>query len=52
MDARVAKGTRLPLKEIDEGNKQRTRDLNGEFLNLYRVLGHHAKLLSAWIEFA
>jgi alkylhydroperoxidase family enzyme len=43
---------RLPLKEIDETNKKRIRELNGEFLNLYRVLGHHAKLLSAWIEFA
>jgi len=43
---------RLPLKEIDERNKKRIRELNGEFLNLYRVLGHHAHLLSAWIEFA
>ena len=43
---------RLPLKDIDEKNKKRIRELNGEFLNLYRVLGHHAKLLSAWIEFA
>jgi len=43
---------RLPLKEIDERNKKRIRELNGEFLNLYRVLGHHANLLSAWIEFA
>jgi alkylhydroperoxidase family enzyme len=43
---------RLPLKEIDEKNKQRIRELNGEFLNLYRVLGHHERLLSAWIEFA
>ncbi len=43
---------RLPLKEIDEKNKKRIRELNGEFLNLYRVLGHHPQLLSAWIEFA
>ena len=43
---------RLPLKEIDDRNKKRIRELNGEFLNLYRVLGHHAHLLSAWIEFA
>ena len=43
---------RLPLKEIDERNRKRIRELNGEFLNLYRVLGHHANLLSAWIEFA
>ena len=43
---------RLPLKEIDDKNKQRIRELNGEFLNLYRVLGHHERLLSAWIEFA
>lgn len=43
---------RLPLKEIDDRNKKRIRELNGEFLNLYRVLGHHANLLSAWIEFA
>jgi len=43
---------RLPLKEIDERNKKRIRELNGEFLNLYRVLGHHANLLSSWIEFA
>ena len=43
---------RLPLKEIDAKNKKRIRELNGEFLNLYRVLGHHEKLLSAWIEFA
>jgi len=43
---------RLPLKEIDERNKKRILELNGEFLNLYRVLGHHANLLSAWIEFA
>ncbi len=39
-------------RNIDEKNKKRIRELNGEFLNLYRVLGHHAKLLSAWIEFA
>jgi alkylhydroperoxidase family enzyme len=43
---------RLPLKEIDERNKKRIRELNGEFLNLYRALGHPAHLLSAWIEFA
>ena len=43
---------RLPLKEIDDRNKKRIRELNGEFLNLYRVLGHHSQLLSAWIEFA
>jgi alkylhydroperoxidase family enzyme len=54
MDAAVVRKTnpRLPLKEIDDKNKQRIRELNGEFLNLYRVLGHHPKLLSAWIEFA
>ena len=44
--------SRLPLKEIDEKNKKRINELNGEFLNLYRVLGHHSTLLSAWIEFA
>ncbi len=44
--------SRLPLKEIDEKNKRRIVELNGEFLNLYRVLGHHEHLLSAWIEFA
>lgn len=44
--------SRLPLKEIDAKNKRRIRELNGEFLNLYRVLGHHSTLLSAWIEFA
>ena len=44
--------SRLPLKEIDARNKRRIRELNGEFLNLYRVLGHHSTLLSAWIEFA
>jgi alkylhydroperoxidase family enzyme len=43
---------RLPLVEIDANNKQRIRELNGEFLNLYRVLGNHTTLLSAWIEFA
>ncbi len=50
MAARSTKSKpRLPLKEIDDKNKKRIRELNGEFLNLYRVLGHHAKLLSAWI---
>lgn len=44
--------SRLPLIEIDERNQQRIRELNGEFLNLYKVLGHHSTLLSAWIEFA
>jgi alkylhydroperoxidase family enzyme len=44
--------SRLPLKEIDDKNKKRIKELNGEFLNLYRVLGHHPQLLSAWIEFA
>jgi alkylhydroperoxidase family enzyme len=43
---------RLPLIEIDPVNKKRIKELNGEFLNLYKVLGHHQKLLSAWIEFA
>ena len=53
MEARVRKTQpRLPLKEIDDTNKKRIVELNGEFLNLYRVLGHHANLLSAWIEFA
>src|SRR5260370_37082817 len=44
--------SRLPLVEIDERNKQRIRELEGEFLNLYKVIGHHPTLLSAWIEFA
>ena len=53
MEAQARKAKpRLPLKEIDEKNKRRIVELNGEFLNLYRVLGHHANLLSAWIEFA
>ena len=53
MEARARKTQpRLPLKEIDDKNKKRIVELNGEFLNLYRVLGHHANLLSAWIEFA
>jgi len=53
MEARARKTKpRLPLKEIDDKNKKRIVELNGEFLNLYRVLGHHANLLSAWIEFA
>ena len=52
MENRAKVKSRLPLKEIDETNKQRIRELNGEFLNLYRVLGHHETLLSAWIEFA
>ena len=34
--------SRLPLKEIDDKNKS-ARELNGEFLNLYRVLGHHPR---------
>jgi hypothetical protein len=53
MAAQSNKGkSRLPLKDIDEKNKKRIRELNGEFRNLYRVLGHHDKLLSAWIELA
>ena len=53
MEASASKGkSRLPLKEIDDKNQKRIVELNGEFLNLYRVLGHHAHLLSAWIEFA
>ncbi|HVO88534.1 MAG TPA: carboxymuconolactone decarboxylase family protein [Casimicrobiaceae bacterium] len=52
MEAQSKIKPRLPLKEIDAKNKQLIRDLNGEFLNLYRVLGHHEKLLSAWIHFA
>ena len=44
--------SRLPLVEIDERNKQRIRELEGEFLNLYKVLGHNPTLLSGWIEFA
>jgi 4-carboxymuconolactone decarboxylase len=43
---------RLPLKEIDEKNKNRISELKGEFLNLYKVLTHHPALLSAWLEFA
>ena len=46
------KSPRLPLKEIDERNKQRIRELNGEFLNLYRVIGHNPNMLAGWIEFA
>lgn len=44
--------SRLPLVEIDEKNKQRIRELEGEFLNLYRIIGHNPTLLSGWIEFA
>ena len=43
---------RLPLVEIDERNKQRIVELEGEFLNLYKVIGHNPTMLSAWIEFA
>jgi 4-carboxymuconolactone decarboxylase len=43
---------RLPLVEIDEKNKQRIRELEGEFLNLYKIIGHNPTLLSGWIEFA
>jgi alkylhydroperoxidase family enzyme len=53
MEARTIKAKpRLPLKEIDEKNKRRILELKGDLLNLYRVLGHHEGLLSAWIEFA
>ena len=53
MEAQTKKAKpRLPLKEIDDKNKKRIKELNGEFLNLYRLLGRHSQLLSAWIEFA
>jgi alkylhydroperoxidase family enzyme len=51
MPSNVSK-PRLPLKEIDERNKKRIKELNGEFLNLYRVIGHNETMLSAWLEFA
>ncbi len=44
--------SRLPLVEIDERNKQRIVELEGEFLNLYKIIGHNPTLLSGWIEFA
>jgi alkylhydroperoxidase family enzyme len=52
MESQMRNKPRLPMREIDERNKQRIRELNGEFLNLYKLLGHHERLLSAWIEFA
>ena len=43
---------RVPLVEIDEANRKRLRELGGEFLNLYKVIGNNPLMLSAWIEFA
>jgi alkylhydroperoxidase family enzyme len=50
-DAKEPK-VRVPLVEIDEANKKRLRELGGEFLNLYKVIGNNPRMLSAWIEFA
>jgi alkylhydroperoxidase family enzyme len=44
--------SRLPLVEIPEASKQRIRALDGEFLNLYRIIGHNPTMLTGWIEFA
>ena len=44
--------SRLPLVEIPEDNKQRIRELDGEFLNLYKIIGHNPTMLTGWIEFA
>ena len=44
--------SRLPLVEIPEANKQRIRALDGEFLNLYKIIGHNPTMLTGWIEFA
>jgi alkylhydroperoxidase family enzyme len=38
--------------EIPEANKQRIRALDGEFLNLYKIIGHNPTMLTGWIEFA
>ena len=47
MAARSSKSKpRLPLKEIDEKNKKRIRELNGEFLNHSRytfTMTNHAR---------
>ena len=44
--------SRLPLVEIPEENKKRIRALDGEFLNLYKIIGHNPTMLTGWIEFA
>jgi len=44
--------SRLPLVEIPEDNKRRIRELDGEFLNLYKIIGHNPTMLTGWIEFA
>jgi hypothetical protein len=42
--------SRLPLVEIPEDNKKRIKELDGEFLNLYKIIGHNPTMLTGWIE--
>jgi alkylhydroperoxidase family enzyme len=43
---------RVPLVPIPPESEKRVKELGGDLMNLYRVIGHNPKLLAGWIEFA
>jgi len=44
--------SRLPLVPIPPESEKRLKELGGDLMNLYRVMGHNPKMLAGWIEFA
>jgi alkylhydroperoxidase family enzyme len=43
---------RVPMVPIPPESEQRIKELGGDLMNLYRVIGHNPKMLAGWIEFA
>lgn len=43
---------RVPLVPIPPDSEKRIKELGGDLMNLYKVIGHNPKLLAGWIEFA
>lgn len=43
---------RVPLVPIPPASEARIKELGGDLMNLYRVIGHNPGLLAGWIEFA
>ena len=44
--------SRFPLAPLDAETLRHIKDRGGRPINLYRVLGNHPALLTAWVDFA
>jgi alkylhydroperoxidase family enzyme len=43
---------RLPMVPIPPDSEKRIKELGGDLMNLYRIIGHNPTMLAGWIEFA